>query len=242
MPFKPLCTTPEDLIELNPKTVQLKFTQNLPNLEELQNFDLIVIADLKLNMPKFLKTLNRNLLKHPPKILLAVSCGQLGYLRLCLGKNQVFFVENCHREHLLPDMRLDLPSKEYLDYVNSFQLDDKKSDLNKIPFPVFISKILQEMPDSDISKIDKNVVKQKLKKISPEHHESIQQAISKVNKYVRKYEIPESIRELVDLAKNYSFDLKNNPFEICLRGLVDYWGFYFLSEVFWRLHLPKPGT
>ena len=190
---------PEDLQELNPQVKVCTYGQ-FPGepLEEFYNqFNLIVLSDLSLLPSTSLINFAKQVYNLNIPLIVAISFGQIGYIRLSLPK-QGHLVLDSHKEHALPDLRLDNPRKEYQDYVNGFNLETiSKQDFSHIPFPVLLSKCWT---------LDKQELKKSLKKLYRSGDEqNILEGIEAINKYAQKTRIPDEVKTAVknlDLLDN----------------------------------------
>ena len=199
----------EDLQELNPnctikyikKRSFLDFENDTDSTSDLFKYayNVIIIADKNFSK-QFLKKLKEIIPNRP--ILISLNFGQIGYIRTILDKKG-FYVENAHHEHALPDMRLDLPRKEFIDYCDSFSIcesevknknvNEEDDRIDRIPFPVLLYKFwLQIDPlfKLDNPKLIKDTIKQRLetleKNVSEDYQpENIEQAIINLNKFVQ---------------------------------------------------------
>jgi len=219
-PYNNFFNSVDALQELNPE-VQINTVDQLPLVcqtepnsdrtqfqtidpQFLQNFTLVIQSDPSLIEPRLLSqgAYNANI----PYYFL-YSFGQIGILKLSLPK-QGHLVLDSHKEHILPDLRLDLPRPAYQEFVKSFDLESMSTtDFQHVPFPVIISKcwqlsdlVAREWPLEYT--VDKNLIKENIGKLRRTgDEENFQEAVDSVNKYAQRTQVPSEVTASLDQVR-----------------------------------------
>merc|ERR1711997_1350051 len=118
--------------------------------------------------------------------ILSKNFGQIGIIRLSLPSNGHLVLDS-HAEHSLPDLRLDSPRKEYLELVDSYDLDSMKSaELSHVPFPILLSKCWCDDFDKKQVRENLKILQDRLSnKENKLDYINFEEAFNSINKYVQ---------------------------------------------------------
>ena len=144
------------LLELNPEVrgdcVDESPEQVLNNRPDFfTSFDLVIVTEIH---EKTLATLSKLLWDANIPLMVVKTYGLLGYIRLQIHEHTII---ESHPDNALEDLRLDVPFKELVEFMESQQLDNlSKNEYMHTPYVVILYKYLEEWKQSHDGKPPQN--------------------------------------------------------------------------------------
>lgn len=131
------------LCELNPDVIGDHLGESIDLIlrnrpEYLKTFNLVIASNMNENI---VKKLSEYLWNENVPFMILRSFGFIGYMRIVSNEHKIV---EAHPDSFIPDLRLDKPFEELIQFCNSIDLDTlKDADHSHIPNLVILFKYLQ---------------------------------------------------------------------------------------------------
>ena len=132
-----------NLCELNPDVIGDYLGESIDIIlsnrpEYLKTFNLVIASNLNENT---VKKLGEYLWNENVPFIILKSYGFIGYMRIVSNEHKIV---EAHPDNVIPDLRLDKPFEELVQFCNSIDLDNlKDADHSHIPYLIILYKYLQ---------------------------------------------------------------------------------------------------
>ncbi|XP_065843401.1 NEDD8-activating enzyme E1 regulatory subunit-like [Oscarella lobularis] len=204
-----------------------RMLQNRP--EFFKSFSCVIATNLS---EKTLLNLGDILWGYQIPLVVVRAYGMIGYIRLVFAEHPV--VES-HPESAHPDLRLDRPFPEFVQYVDSLDLTSMtKQEHGHTPFLVLLLKYLnryKESHDGNLPKTykEKGVLKELIKtgillneNGDPEDEENFDEAVKNVNSCLVPTRVPEEVESVFADPACCNLTHQSSTFWILARAVKDF--------------------